>query len=115
MASSYDWMLLNSAGARHSLALVTFGHLQISPTWFLGISFPASLDAADTGRSKPTHKQQYDEDDQDDTDDTDATVTETVTVAAEAATEATKQEDDKDNDEYKSERHDLTPLVEPNE
>jgi hypothetical protein len=68
-----------------------------------------------SGRSKPTHKQQYDENDQDDTDDTDAAVTETVAVAAEAATKATKQEDDKDNDEYKSERHGLSPLVEPNE
>src|ERR1700676_4885844 len=58
-----------------------------------------------TGRSKPTHQQQYDEDDQDDTDDTDPTVTVAVAVAAEAATEATKQEDNEDNDEYKSERH----------
>jgi hypothetical protein len=62
-----------------------------------------------TGISNPAQKQQDDEDDQDDTDDTDTTVTEAIAVAAEAATEATKQEDDEDNDEYKSERHDLTP------
>src|SRR5690242_8875992 len=35
---------------------------------------------------------------------------ETVTVPAEAATEATKQEDNEYDDEYKSNRHDPSPL-----
>jgi hypothetical protein len=61
-------------------------------------------------RSKPAHQKQYDEDDQDDADDTDAAVTVTVAVAAEAATEATKQKDYKDDDEYESDRHVLSPF-----
>ena len=60
--------------------------------------------AADTGRSNPAQNQQYDEDDQDYPDDTDPTVTEAVAVTAEATTEAAK---------YKSERHGLAPLVDP--
>lgn len=54
-------------------------------------------------RSKPTRKNQYDEDDQDDANDTDAAMTVAVAVATEATTEAAKQEDDKYDDEYESE------------
>jgi hypothetical protein len=74
-----------------------------------------TLGAADTGRSNPAQNQQYDEDDHDYPDDTDPAVTVAVAVTAEAATEATKQKDDEDNDEYKSERHGLTPLVDPDD
>jgi hypothetical protein len=41
------------------------------------------------------------------------TVTEAVAVTAEATKEAAKQKDDEDNDEYKSERHGLVSLVDP--
>ena len=61
-------------------------------------------------RSKPTHEKQYDEDDQDYANDTDAAVPEAVAVTAEAATEAAKQEDDEDDYQYESERHNLFPL-----
>jgi hypothetical protein len=66
--------------------------------------------------SKPTHQNQNDEDDQNDADDANAAVTEAVPVSAEAATKATQQEDDENNDEYESDRHDLSPVccTEPN-
>jgi len=66
------------------------------------------------GGSNPTHEKQYDKDDQDDADDADAAVTVAVAVAAEAATEATKQEDDKYDDKYQPDRHDLSPVAAPN-
>ena len=43
-------------------------------------------------------------------DDTDAAMTEAVAVSAEAATEPTEQKDDENDDEYESERHDLSPI-----
>ena len=64
-------------------------------------------------RSNPTHEKQNDEDDQNNADDTDAAVTVAVAVAAEATTETTKQEDDEENDEYESDRHDLSPVAAP--
>ena len=73
------------------------------------------LVAADTGGSNPAQDQQYDEDNHDYPDDADPAVTEAIAVTAEAATEATKQKDDENNDEYKSERHGLTPLVDPDD
>jgi hypothetical protein len=65
-------------------------------------------------RSNPSHEKQYDENDQNHTDDTNAAMTEAVAVAAESATEAAKQEDDKYDDEYKSDRHVLSPIAVPN-
>jgi hypothetical protein len=87
--------------------------IQVSPIWISRNGPQALFGAADTGRSNPAQNQQYDEDDHDYPDDTDPIMTEAVAVTAEAATEATKQKDDEDNDEYKSERHGLSPLVDP--
>ncbi len=61
-------------------------------------------------RLQPSREKQHDHDDQNDPDDSDTAVTETIAVSAKAATEATKQEDDEKDDEYKSKRHDLSPL-----
>jgi hypothetical protein len=60
---------------------------------FLTLHHHAALDVLRV-RSKPSHKQQDNENDQNDADDTDATVTESVTIAAEPTAEATEQESD---------------------
>ena len=62
-------------------------------------------------RSKPTGKQEHDDDDQDDADDTDAAMAVAVAVTAEAATKATDQKNDEDNEKDSSERHDHILLL----
>ena len=56
-------------------------------------------------RSKPAGEQEHDKHDQDDADYADAAMTITIAIAAEAPAESAKQEDDKEYDEYKSDRH----------
>jgi hypothetical protein len=61
-------------------------------------------------RSNPAHQKQNDQDDQNDTNYTDTAVAKAVPVSAEATAKATQQENDENNDKYKPDRHDLSPV-----
>ena len=91
-----------------SLALRTVARNQ--PTsWFSGAG-EGGLSGIPPVRLNATHEKQHDNDDQDDSDNTHAAMAEAVAVSAEAATEPPKQKDDENDDEYKSKRHDLSPI-----
>jgi hypothetical protein len=62
-------------------------------------------------RSQPSHQKQNDQDDKNDANDANAAVAKAVPISTEPAAKAAQQKDDKNDDEYQSDRHDLSPFA----
>ena len=64
-----------------------------------------AFDPKRTLGSDTAHQKQYDDDDEDKADDADASVSVTVAISTKAAAKAAEQEDNKEDNEYETDRH----------